>query len=298
MDRLEAMSVLLEAVEAGTLSAAGRRLGMPLATVSRRIADLEAHLKTRLLVRGARRLTLTDAGRSYVAAAKLILEQMQEAERAAAGEYNAPRGDLVVSAPVVFGRLHVLPVVSRFLAAYSEIDLRLVLSDRAVDLAEDRVDVAVRVGPLPDSSLIAARLGAVCQVVCASPAYLAARGAPTTLADLGDHACITFEGLSSPTGWRFGADVIAPVRSRLIVSTAEAAIDAAVAGVGLTRVLSYQVAEAVRTDALALVLRDVEPEPWPVHLVHAQQGMMPQKLRAFLDFAGPRLRERLSQAAV
>ncbi|HEX3366711.1 LysR family transcriptional regulator [Phenylobacterium sp.] len=298
MDRLEAMSVLLEAVDAGTLSAAGRRLGAPLATVSRRIADLEAHLKTRLLVRGSRRLTLTDAGRAYVAAARLILEQMQEAERAAAGEYNAPRGDLTVSAPVVFGRLHVLPVANDFLAAYPEIGLRLVLSDRAADLTEERIDAAIRFGVLPDSGLVARRLGAVRQVVCASPAYLAAHGTPATPAALRDHACVTFEGLSSPTAWRFAADVMAPVRSRLIVSTAEAAIDAAIAGAGLTRVLSYQVAEAVGAGALALVLRGAEPDPWPVHLIHAQQGLMPQKLRAFLDFAGERLRDRLSRAAV
>ena len=297
MDRLDAMSLLLEAVEAGSLSGAGRRLGVPLATVSRRVADLETHLRTRLLVRSARRLTLTDAGRAYVVAAKQILEQVREAERAAAGEYSAPRGDLVVSAPIVFGRLHVLPVVTDFLAAYPEIDLRLLLSDRGVHLAEDQVDAALRIGHLPDSSLMASRLGAVRQVVCASPAYLAAHGVPETPDDLRRHACVTFDGLSSSTAWRFGTgkdEVVTAVRSRLIVNTAEAAIDAAIAGVGLTRVLSYQAADALRAGALIRVLSAYEPAPWQVHLIHGAQGLTPLKLRAFLDFAGPRLRERLA----
>lgn len=301
MDRLEAMSILLEAVDAGSLSAAGRRLGVPLTTVSRRVADLETHLNMRLLVRSARRLTLTDAGRTYVVAAKLILEQVREAERAATGEYSAPRGDLIVSAPIVFGRLHVLPVVTEFLGAYPEINLRLVLSDRAFHFVEDRVDAAVRIGHLPDSSLVANRLGSVRLVVCASPAHLDIHGAPATPHDLQRHACIAFEGLSSSTAWRFEngkAEVVAPIRSRLILNTAEAAIDAARAGVGLARVLSYQVEGAVRAGALALVLRDYEPRPWPVHLVHASQGPTPLKLRAFLDFAAPRIKERLVQAAI
>src|SRR5262245_39208859 len=146
MDRLDAMATLLAAVEAGSLSGASRKLGMPLATVSRKVPDLEAHLRARLVNRTSRRLTLTDAGRSYVAACKRILEDVDAAERAASGEYSVPRGDLIVTAPIVFGRLHVLPIVLDFLAAYRDIDIRLMLVDRVVNLQEDHVDVAVRIG--------------------------------------------------------------------------------------------------------------------------------------------------------
>src|SRR5271157_4692186 len=139
MDRLESMSILLQAVEAGSFSAAGRRLGMPLATVSRKVSELEAHLKTRLLNRSSRKLTLTDAGRSYVEACRRILEEVGEAERAASGEYGAPKGDLIITAPIVYGRLHVLPVAMEFLKAYPDIDIRLVLADRIVNLLEDHV---------------------------------------------------------------------------------------------------------------------------------------------------------------
>ncbi len=297
MDRLNAMSLLLTAVEAGSLSAAARRLGVPLTTVSRRIADLEAHLKTRLLVRAARRLTLTEAGLAYVAAIKPILEQVGEAERAAAGEYSAPRGDLVVAAPVVFGRFHVTPVAVDFLTAYPEIDLRLVLADRIAHLAEERIDAAVRIGPLPDSSLIATRLGQVQRGLFASPDYLAAQGWPKTPEALGSHACITFDGLFSANTWRFPTprgETTVRVRSRLAVNTAEAALDAAVAGLGVTGVFCYQAAKAVQDGELIQILQDFDPAPWPVHLVHTGQGLIPQKLRAFLDFATPRLRERLA----
>ncbi len=298
MDRLEAMSLLLEAVETGSLSAAGRRLGMPLASVSRKIAELEAHLKTRLLIRSTRRIALTDAGRDYVAACKRILEEVVEAEKAAAGEYRAPKGDLTITAPIVFGRLHVLPVVTEFLQAYPEIDIRLVLTDRVVHILEDHVDLAVRIGQLPDSSLVALRLGAVRRIVCASPSYFQRRGAPQTPEELKDHDCVTFEGWSSPNLWVFAADraeVVVAVRSRLIVSTAEAAMDAAVAGLGLTRVLSYQAAQAQRDGRLEIALQEFEPAPWPVNLLYAGQGRLPLKLRAFLDFAAPRLKARLSQ---
>src|SRR5208283_2092412 len=173
MDRLESMSILVTAVEAGSLSAAGRRLGMSLATVSRKVSALEAHLKTRLLNRSSRQLTLTDADRSYVAACRRILEDVGEAERAASGEYSAPRGDLIITAPIVFGRLHVLPVVAAFLRAYPDIDIRMLLTDRVVNILEDHVDLAVRISELPDSSLIATRVGTVRRVVCGSPAYFA-----------------------------------------------------------------------------------------------------------------------------
>lgn len=299
MDRLESMTVLLEAVDGGSLSAAGRRLGMPLASVSRKISELEAHLKARLLNRSTRRLTLTEAGRSYVTACRRILEQVGEAERTAAGEYSAPQGDLTLTAPVVFGRLHVLPVVSDFLKAYPKIDIRLVLSDRVVHLLDDHIDAALRIGQLPDSSLVATQLGTVRRVTCASADYLARHGTPKVPADLAAHDCVTFEGLISPVAWTFGADqseISVPIKSRLTVNTAEAAIDAAAAGVGITRVLSYQAAGAVEDGRLTILLQEFEPAPSPVSLVHAGQGLLPLKLRVFLDFAAPRLRERLARS--
>jgi len=297
MDRLTAMATLLAAVETGSLSAASRKLGMPLATVSRKVSELEAHLRTRLLHRTSRRLSLTDAGEAYVAACKRILEDIGEAERAAAGEYRAPRGGLTLTAPIVFGRLHVLPVAIEFLKAYPDIDLRIVLGDRVIDLQEDHVDLAVRIGELPDSRLVAARVGAVSRVICGSPDYFAQRGTPKSPGELAAHHCITFQGLTSPEEWTFGAGrsrASVAVHSRLIINTAEAAIDAAIAGVGVTRVLSYQAASALRSRTLVRVLRRFEPAPSPVNLVYAGQGRLPLKLRAFLDFAAPRLKARLA----
>lgn len=300
MDRLESMSILLEVVEAGSLSAAGRRVGMPLATVSRKVSELETHLGTRLFNRSSRRLMLTDVGRTYVAACKRILEDVGDAERAASGEYSAPKGDLVVTAPIVFGRLHVLPVAMEFLKAFPDINIRMVLADHAVNLLEDQIDLAVRIGALPDSSLIAARVGSIRRVVCGSPGYFAKRGVPQSPSELDAHDCVAFEGLMSPVSWTFtigGSDVSVAIHARLIVNTAEAAIDAAIAEVGITRVLSYQIASAVWAGALVVVLQKFEPVPWPVSLVYPGQRPVPLKLRAFLDFAAPRLKARLSQSA-
>jgi DNA-binding transcriptional LysR family regulator len=297
MDRLEAMTIFLGVVEGGSLSAAGRKLGMPLATVSRKLSELEAHLKARLLNRSTRGLTLTDAGREYLAACKRILEEVGEAERAAAGEFTQPRGELVITAPIVFGRLHVLPVINEFLAAYPEVDVRLVQGDRIVHLLDEHVDLAVRVGELPDSRLTATRLGATRRVVCASPAYLAAQGTPSTPAELSGHRCISFDAMNAADAWRFrvdGVEVGVAVRSRLQVNTAEAAIDAAIAGVGLTRVLCYQIDAAQREGRLVRVLREFEPAAAPISLVHGGGKRVPLKLRAFLDFATPRLRARLA----
>jgi len=297
MDRLDAMEVFVTAVETGSLSAAGRKLGIPLPTISRKISELEAHIKTRLLNRSTRQLTLTDAGQSYLAACKQILEAVQEAESAAAGEYSVPRGQLVVTAPIVFGRLHVLPVTTEFLRAYPDVDVQLVLGDRSLDLLEEHIDVAVRIGELPDSSHVATRVGTIRRIVCASPAYLREHGTPSAPHDLARHVCVTFAGFQQASIWTFGAGrdkVSIPVHSRLIVNTAEAAIDAAIAGTGLTSVLSYQAESAIQGGALQLVLEDFEPPPIPVSLIYAGQGLLPLKLRAFLDFATPRLRDRVT----
>ena len=298
MDRLEAMSILVAVAETGTLSAASRKLGVPLPTISRKVSELEAHLATRLLIRSTRKLTLTDSGTAYVKACKRILEQVGDAERVASGEYSAPRGDLVVTAPIVFGRLHLLPVIDEFLADFTEIDVRLVLSDRNVHLIDDHIDLAARIGTLPDSSLVATRVGAVRRVVCGSPDYFARNGIPKAPADLSGLACVTHDGSTTATSWTFTvpgtqAEKIVPIRARLSVNTAEAAIDAAIAGVGLTRLISYQVEDAIKEGRLQVVLEKFEPDSLPVNLVHAGQGLLPRKLRAFLDFAVPRLRKRL-----
>ena len=300
MNRLEAMRTLLNVVDAGSLSAASRKLRTPLATISRRIADLERHLGAQLLLRSNRRLELTDAGGAYVAACRDILASVDDAERAASGEYLAPRGEITIGAPIVFGRIHLLPVVLEFLEAFPEIDARLTLSDRNAHFLDDHIDLALRIGELPDSALKATRLGAVRRVLCASPAYLQGAGAPTTPKDLARHACISFESMGGAAEWIFrqGKQTIAaPIRSRLIVNTAEAAIDAAIAGLGITRVLSYQVEPALRRGALVTLLETFETAPLPVSLVYPAQAAMPQKLRAFLDFATERLREKLAQPA-
>lgn len=297
MDRIDAMAILVAAVDAGSLSGASRALGMPLATVSRKVSDLEAHLKTQLLIRSSRRLTLTEAGQAYLQAARRILEDLDEAERAASGEYRAPRGHLNITAPIMFGRLHVEPVVLDFLKAYPEITVRLTLADHVLNLVDEHVDLAVRVGKLPDSSMVALRLGEIGWVACASGDYLALRSEPDTPEALAEHDCVMFEGLYSTASWTFGRNrqvrEIA-IRPRFSVNSADAAITAAVRGAGITRVLSYQVAEPLARGALKLILRPHEPDPLPVHLLYAGQSLLPLKLRAFLDFAGPRLRSSLT----
>jgi DNA-binding transcriptional LysR family regulator len=301
MDRLDAMSVFLTAVESGSLSKASRHLQLPLATVSRKVAELEAHLNATLLIRSAKGLEPTPAGRSYVTAAKAILEQLTEAERAAAGEYTEPKGDLVVTAPIMFGRLHVLPVLARFLSAFPDVSVDLMLTDRVAHFLDDQVDVALRIGLLPDSKLIATRLGSVRRTLCASPDYLVASGTPATPNDLAQHSIISFAGVSSPTTWTFesgGMPVVVSFRSRLSVNTIDAAIDAGLCGVGVIRTLSYQVVDYVRRGRLAVVLADFEPTPRPVHLVYNAQSRMPLKLRAFVDFVVPRLRQQLTSATL
>ncbi|RUL99798.1 LysR family transcriptional regulator [Rhizobium chutanense] len=297
MDRLDAMTVLLAVVEQGSLSAAARHLRSPLATVSRKVSELEAHLGARLLQRTNRKVALTEAGRSYVEAAREILDRVEEAERAAAGEYSAPKGELTMTAPIVFGRLHVLPVVVDFLKAYADINLRLTLGDRLSNLVEDHIDVALRIGNLPDSNLIAIRLGAIRRTVYASPYYLTRHATPRHPGDLSAHDCVTFEAMASKVSWTFTEgkrDLPVPIRSRLAVNTAEAAVDAAVAGLGITRVLSYQAARAEAAGLLVPLLADFESPPAPVHLVYPAQGLVPLKLRALLDFATPRLRATLN----
>ncbi|NID15984.1 LysR family transcriptional regulator [Luteibacter yeojuensis] len=302
MDRLEAMSMLVTVSETGSLSAAGRTLKVPLPTLSRKISDLESLLGTKLLIRTTRKLTLTEAGLAYVAAARRILEQVEDAEREAAGEFTTPKGELVITAPILFGRLHVLPVVADFLALFPEINIRLVMADRNMDLVDAHIDMAVRIGKLPDSSMVATQVGHVRSVTCASPSFLGGHGLPRTPDDVLTLPCVSVETPSPFPGWRFktpGSTAMfdLPVVPRLSVTTAEAAAEAAIRSVGIARLLHYQVSEAVEADALRIVLADFEPDPSPVHLVHASRGQMPLKMRRFLDFAAPRLREVLSRIA-
>ncbi|WP_457095482.1 LysR family transcriptional regulator [Lysobacter sp. P5_B9] len=298
MDRLEAMTILLAAVDTGSLSAASRQLGIPLATVSRRVAELEEHLKVRLLLRGSRKLTLTDSGAQYITMCRRIIEDIAEAERTATGEYRAPQGDLLISAPTVMGKALALPVIVDFLGTYPDIRIRVQLSDRTVNLVDEHVDLALRLGELPDSSLVATRVGLIREVLCASPAYLKLRGTPKEPVDLLSHDCITYEGtnIMARNDWNFlvkGVPQTVAVRSRLVVNSAEAAVIAAVAGGGIARVLSYQIVDQMKAHSLVQLLDGYEPAPWSANLIYPSQRQVPLKLRAFLDFSVPRLRHLL-----
>jgi DNA-binding transcriptional LysR family regulator len=296
MDRLEAMTILLAAVDTGSLSAASRHLRVPLATVSRRVTELEERLNVRLLHRGNRKLVLTDAGQSYVTSCRRIIEEIAEVERTASGEYRAPQGELTISLPAVLGRTHVLPIVVEFQRTFPDIRMRMQLTDRFVSLLEEHVDVAVRVGELPDSSMIATRVGLIRQVLCASPAYLKRRGAPQTPADLAKHDCVILGAYQTSYGWELVIDKTTQtvnVPSRLNVNLGEAAAAAAVGGAGIARVLSYLIEDLLKSRSLVTLLDAYEPSPTPVSVVYPSQRQVPLKLRAFLDFAVPRLRKRL-----
>lgn len=289
------MSMLLEVVDRGNLSAASRSMKIPLPTLSRKITDLETLLGTKLLTRTTRRIALTDAGATYVNAARRILEQVDEAERQASGEFAVPKGELVITAPVQFGRLHVLPVVTDFLATFPAINVRLMLADRNIDLVDEHVDMAVRIGKLPDSAMVATRIGVVRRVVCGTPALFAGRGVPKEPGDLLNIPCISVEALTPMAGWQFqkagqAKAIEVAITPRLSVNTTEAAAEAAIRGAGVTKLLYYQVAGAVAAGTLRLVLENFEPEPAPIHLVHVARGQMPLKMRHFIDFAAPRLR--------
>jgi DNA-binding transcriptional LysR family regulator len=297
MDRLDSMSILVTVAQAGSLSAAARLLDAPLTTVSRKISDLEGHLKTQLLTRSSRRISLTDAGMSYVAACKRILEDVGEAERIAAGEYTAPKGELSVTAPIVFGRLHLVPLLADFLRAYPDIDVRLTLSNRQVNLTEEGIDAALRVGDLPDSALIATRVGTIRRVFAASPGYLKARGAPQKPTDLVGHDCIGVQGFTGSGFWSVADDGEIPVRYRLIVNSTDAACEAAKEGMGIVSVFSHHVASNFQDGTLVSVLPDFKRETLPLSLVRGAGEYLPLKLRAFLDFVTPRLKARLAGEA-
>ena len=295
MDRLAAINVFVAIAEAGSLSAAGRRLGMPLSTVSRYLAALEDQVRVRLITRTTRDLVLTESGRHYLESCRRIVAELEAAELRLAGEHEEPQGELAVTAPVVFGRLQVLPVVVEFLRMFPRVTARLLLVDRTVDLIEEGLDVSVRIGALPNSSLIATRVGSIRHITCASPAYLASRGRPSSPQELRNHDCISFTALSPVERWSFAGPKPQRVNlhPRLTVNTAEAAIDAAVAGLGITRVLSYQAARPVADGSLRLILENFEPEEMPVNILHREDRLPQAKVQSFIAFAVPRLRKAL-----
>lgn len=291
MDRLRAMSAFVAVAEAEGFAAAARRAGMSPPAVTRAVAALEEHLGTRLFKRTTRVVRLSEAGVRFLADCKRILAEIDDAEASAAGAHGAPRGSVGVTAPGMFGRLFVAPVVTEFLKGHPQMRVRLLLLDRVVDLIEEGLDVGVRIAHLPDSSLTAVRVGSMRRVVCAAPAYLAGHGVPGEPRDLE-----RLEAVHFPFGreqWTFRVDgrarVVRPP-ARLVANTAEAAVTAAVAGGGVVRLLSYQVEREVRAGALQIVLQEFEPPPIPVHVVHAEGRHAPARVRAFIDFAVARLR--------
>jgi len=291
--------MLLTAVDRGSLSAAARELKIPVSTLTRKVADLEETLGTRLLIRTTRKLTLTDAGMSYVATARRILDLVREQEHEATGEFATARGELVVTAPVQLGRLHVLPVINQFLAQYPDITVRLLLSDRNLDLIDSHADLAVRIGELPDSNMIATRIGSLRPIVCASPAFLAKHTPPREPDELVKYSCVVF---NSPylSPWRFRLPTTKKVymlemKPRLEVTAPDAAVSAAVDNAGITFVFEHDADEAIRNGQLEILLSQYEIEPVPVHLVHVSRNLMAIKLRHFIDFAAPKLRDSLSR---
>lgn len=295
MDRIDGVTIFIEVAERGSFADAARRLGRSPTAVTRAVAELEARLGVRLLNRTTRAVSVTEAGQRFLAGAKRVVADLDEIERAAAGAGTAPRGELRVTAPILFGRLHVLPIVTEFLGRFPDVSVTLTLLDRSIDLVEEGLDVAVRIGALAESSVIASRVGAVHRIVVASPDYLAQHGTPRTPTELGTHAIIAFAGIFGVERWVFqheGGEASVAIKPRLVVTTAEAAVDVARAGFGLTRVLSYQAADDMARGSLRRVLAAYEGDELPIHLLHPGGRHPPPKLRAFLDFAMPRLRRR------
>lgn len=303
MDRIEAMKVFVATLHEGSLAGAGRLLKRSPAAVSRAIAFLEAHVGVELLHRTTRSIRLSEAGERYAVACRRILTELEEAEIAAVGEKSAPRGVLTLTAPPISGEDILRPILDDFLDAYPMVTARLLLLDRTVSLVDEGVDIAMRVAQLPDSALIATRIGTdIRRMVVGSPDYLASRHAIDQPADLAQHRIIAFSnfGLDS---WSFapGAGSTIPrtvsFTPRMMVTSVRAALASAIEGRGLTRLYSYHVAEAVKAGQLKVVLADAEFPALPIHLLTPQGRASVPKVRAFLDFAAPRLREKFARLA-
>ncbi len=291
MDRLTAMTVFAAVCDAASFAGAARRLGMSPPVITRTVVALETHLGVRLLQRTTRSLHLTEAGTRYLEQVRRVLAEADAADEIARGEQERPRGRLTVTAPLIFGRMHVAGLVRRYMAAHPDVTAELQLNDRNVNLVEEGVDVAIRIGALDDSSLVARRLGTTRRVIVASPAYLAARGAPVSPADIEAHDTISFGPSHAARDWTFAdADdatrlTRVPIQPRLATNSGDAAIDYALEGGGLVRALHYQVAAHIAAGQLAVVLADHEPAPSPIHALYPSARLLPARVRAFLDLA-------------
>ncbi len=293
MDRLRTMSTFVTVAEEGGFAPAARKLKLSPPSVTRAISELEARLGARLLHRTTRSLRLTEAGARYLADCRRILSEIEEADRHAASLHREPSGLVTVSASVLFGRMHVAPVLLQLLARYPGLSVSAVFVDRVVHLLEEGIDIAVRIAELPDSSLSAIRVGRLRRVVCAAPAYLEVKGRPRMPSDLAGHQTVSFAGGTAGDGWIFGGgDASQRFRpeSRFLVNNADTAIAAAVAGQGITRVLSYMVAPLVQTGVLEILLEDFEPPVVPVHVVHKEAGQTSARVRAAVDHLVEHLR--------
>ncbi|GGC87772.1 LysR family transcriptional regulator [Chelatococcus reniformis] len=289
------MKVFVTTLDEGSLAGAGRRLGRSPAAVSRALALLEAHVGVQLLHRTTRSIRLSEAGERYAAACRRVLTDLEEADMLAAGERSAPRGTLTITAPVVSGEDVLRPVLDAFLDAFPAVAARLYLLDRPVNLVDEGIDVALRIAHLPDSSMVAVRVGEVRRIVTASPRYLAAHPRVDEPADLAKHRIIAMTHFG-PDSWSFppasGSSVSrnVPFTPRFVVNSVRAAVASAVDGHGVTRLFSYHVAEEVRRGRLAVILTQAEHAPLPVHLITPEGRLSAPKVRAFVDYAVPRLR--------
>ena len=284
MDRLETMRVFVTVASLGSFADAARQLRLSPSVITRSVADLEDRLGLVLLNRTTRSVRLTERGEIFLESCRQILEDVDGAERRVRGGNAEPRGSLKVAAPIVFGRLHVLPIITRVLSKHPALNIHLTLSDRNIHLTEESVDVAVRIGDLADSSLKAIRLGSVSRVLVASPSYLERCGAPKAPGDLSSHEIVAFESLDATNEWRFGlAGKIVRVEPRLTVNSADAAIAAAEAGLGITRTLSYQVMASVVAGRLVPLLAGLTPETLPVSAIYPARRIASTNLSAFLQ---------------
>lgn len=293
MDRLRAMRIFMTVAETESFAQAARRLGMSPPAVTRMISSLEDTLGARLLKRTTRSVRMTDAGERYLSDCKRILAEVDLADAAVTGAHSEPRGEITVTAPSTFGRMHVAPILLDFLTRFPNIAARTFFVDRLTDMIEEGIDVAVRIARLSDSTLSAIKVGSVRSVVCASPAYLAVHGVPIVPRDLARMDAIGFSHVPSDRQWTFrprGRPEAVRPRTRLFTDKVEVAISAAVAGHGVTRLLSYQIAEEVRDGRLQIVLAEYEPPPVPVQIVHIEGRKANARIRSFVDFAVERLR--------
>lgn len=293
MDRFQEMTVLLAVAEAGSFAAGAKQLGLSPPSVTRAIAALEQRLGTLLLARSTRSVRLTEAGQRYVEDCRRILQELEEAEELASGSALRPRGNLTVTAPVLFGELYLIPLIASYLDAHAEVTVNALLVDRVVNMLDEGIDVAVRIGLLPEGSLTALKVGEIRPVVCASPAFLDRHGRPQHPNDLLGAPVVMATTSVLLTDWQFiTADGPLTLRppSRFAVSSNNAAIHAARLGWGFTRVLSYQAAEAVARGELEIVLDEYSTAPLPIHLLYQDGARLPAKVRSFVDHCAQRLR--------